>query len=170
MKPSPEKDMSTACECSRRWIATGEEPKASGHYSDCKEFPAPQPAQDAGEWAIYDGDGLTWGTLEYVKERHPDAIGISTPQPPFAWGRTGIIVIPQDGKLEEARQMAAQIVADHRSAAAVPRLVAALKAAREQVCVVTWEGTTPNKRQAEALVVQIDEALTTVQGKEQRWG
>src|SRR5687768_5228572 len=66
MKPSPEKDMSTTtCTCSRRWIATGEEPKASGHYSDCKETSAPQPEQDAGEqWThginrcyVYDGSG-----------------------------------------------------------------------------------------------------------------
>jgi hypothetical protein len=59
---------------------------------------------------------------------------------------------------------ARQIVADHRSAAAVPKLVQALKEARALI------GSTDELARliSQAPVLKlIDEALTTVQGKEQ---
>jgi hypothetical protein len=82
------------------------------HHPDCAhpshQKPAPQPALDAGE--------------QWYMEQHGDV---------FTVGRKhdGRIIACGNGDKEEQRRYMAQIVRDHRSAAAVPKLVEALKAA-----------------------------------------
>jgi hypothetical protein len=61
----------------------------------------------------------------------------------------------------ESEEVATQIINNHR---VVPLLVNALVAARKEVCQLTREGTKPRKRQAEALVAQIDAALNAARG------
>lgn len=46
--------------------------------------------------------------------------------------------------------------------AVVPKLVAALEAAREMICKQAWSDAVVNKRLAEALILQIDAALAAV--------
>jgi hypothetical protein len=109
--------------------------------------PAPQPVLDAGEWQLHN-DGsvriclvLPDGNCKQIAEA--EIIG---------WTR------------EEALAHAAQIVSDHRSAAAVARLVQALKEAR--ALIASPDELVRLVSQAPVLKL-IDEALTTVQGKEQ---
>lgn len=127
-------------------------------FASIHQKPAPQPEPDAGgEWRLSEpmvnraiADGIRGGA-------NITAIDVYYPEKRKHYGQ--IVVF-------ESPEIAAQIVSDHRAAALVPKLVAALEAARRQICAVTWEGTKPQKRQAETLVAQIDEALALVKGRE----
>jgi hypothetical protein len=106
--------------------------------------PAPQPVLDAGEWRVGE---------------QGNALGPLDPIYPIVDAQTGKAVA-----LAANPKDAAQIVSDHRSAATVPNLVQALKEARALI------GSTDELARliSQAPVLKlIDEALTTVQGKEQ---
>jgi hypothetical protein len=116
----------------------------------CDPVVSAQPAPDAeGEWREDASNPyliIDSGTRQVVFEIHPAKRG-----------------------REEARRLTSRIVSDHTQAAAVPQLVEALKAARSYICEQTWGvSAIPNRRQAEALVVQVDAALTTAQIQEKQ--
>lgn len=99
--------------------------------------PAPQPEQDAGE---------QW----YVASESSSPEGDATI-------RTRGVAAPHDWIGQVKRKYAAQIVSDHRSAAAVPKLVAALENTKR--CLERSDRSQLSVRKA---IEKADEALTTV--------
>jgi hypothetical protein len=109
------------------------------------------------------------GQRRFHDTRYKDHDFVDLPQPtPDAGGEWRVEAMPTHGwRVVDAtgqelvadvyrKEDAQQIVANHN---AVGLLVAALEAARGKICELTWEGAKPQRREAEALVVQIDAAL-----------
>jgi hypothetical protein len=97
--------------------------------------PAPQPVLDTSEWVIEE----TFSGKVLIRD--------SQDQPVARVNR---------------RQDAVQIVSDHRSATAVPRLITALKSARSTIFAL-WD--MPDDPKESTVVRQIDEALNQTGGE-----
>jgi hypothetical protein len=112
--------------------------------------PAPQPVLDAGEWRVGE---------------QGNALGPLDPIYPIVDAQTGKAVA-----LAANPKDAAQIVSDHRSAAAVPGLVEALQKIRQKAQnagLAGYKAISSYARELQDIEDAAEEALSAVQGKEQ---